>query len=158
MARYEFLPEESSAFLDASSSIHPIRTTTNGLTGFLDLDEATGELHVPLGELRSGNPLIDRETRRRLDTNRYPEITAVASSLEQEAGTTYRAAGKVTAMGETVDAEGELTLTPEGDDTLRIKGEQTFDVRQWGVQPPSLLVIKVHPDVIVRLDVVARRS
>lgn len=156
MARYEFVPEESTIALDASSSVHPIHSSTTGLTGFLDLDQQSGELHVPLGELRSGNPLVDRETRRRLDTKRHPEITAEVRSIENTSGDTYRASGTITAMGESVDADGELAVTREGDDTLRVEGEQTFDVRSWGLQPPKLLMVKVHPDVTVRVSVVAR--
>ncbi|MEZ5171159.1 MAG: YceI family protein [Acidimicrobiia bacterium] len=156
MARYEFVPGESTIALDASSSVHPIHTSTAGLTGFLDLDRQEGELHVPLGELRSGNPLIDRETRRRLDTKRHPEITAVVSTLTKTDEHTYATAGTIEAMGETVEAEGVLTITP--DDSLRITGTRSFDVRDWGLQPPKLLMVKVHPDVTAHISLLARPS
>ncbi|MCZ7529445.1 MAG: YceI family protein [Acidimicrobiia bacterium] len=175
MVRYEIVSDSSEIQLDASSSVHPIHTSTRGLTGFVELDDtdgvfslsespagsSPGELHVPLGELRSGNPLIDRETRRRLDTKSHPEISGMLTSLSHVEGDRYAATGSVDLMGESVDVEGELTISygeaaDAGDDTLRIEGEQVFDVRDWGIKPPKLLVVKVHPDVTVRISLLLR--
>jgi hypothetical protein len=43
------------------------------------------------------------------------------------------------------------------ENTLEVEGERPFDMRQFGLEPPSLLLVKVHPDVKIRAKVVARR-
>ncbi len=148
--------------------MHPIHSTSTGLAGFVHLDvearrpdagpgATLGRLEVPLGELRSGNPLIDRETRRRLDTKQHPSIVAELARLTELDDGRYGAEGKITAMGETSAVSGELTIAVGDDGRLTIEGEQEFDVRDWGVQPPKLLMLKVYPDVVVRVRLVARR-
>ncbi len=35
--RYELVPEESQVWIEGSSSVHPIRATASGLTGWVEL-------------------------------------------------------------------------------------------------------------------------
>src|SRR5204862_503210 len=78
-------PERSAVLIDATSSVHPIRTRTEGLEGSIEFDVhtdgrinvgagMTGELSLPVERLRSGNPLEDRELRRRIAARRFPTI------------------------------------------------------------------------------------
>lgn len=158
--RYELDPDRSRFRITAESSVHGIHATTDGLTGFLELDEdgsserAAGRLVVPLTALRSGNPLVDRETRRRLDVKRHPEILGELVELSPLGEGRYRARGAITLMGATVDAEGEIRIEQRSGE-VGIEGERTFDVRDWGLQPPRLLLLKVDPNVRVRIDLVA---
>lgn len=164
MPRYEFDSDRSRFEIDAESSVHGIHAGTEGLTGFVDLPagedaagSAPGRLVVPLGGLRSGNPLVDRETRRRLDVKRHPEIVCELTELTVLDGDRYRAHGTITLMGRTVEAEGEVRID-ERDDGIAISGSRTFDVRDWGLEPPRLLLLKVDPDVDVRIDLRATIS
>lgn len=160
MPRYELDPDRSRFHIEAKSSVHGIHATTDGLTGFLELGEpgvaerAAGRLVVPLTALRSGNPLVDRETRRRLDVKRHPEIVCDLASLSPLDADRYRAQGTITLMGATVEAEGEIRIEQRADE-IGIEGERSFDVRDWGLQPPRLLVLKVDPQVEVRIDLIA---
>src|SRR6516162_1782848 len=85
MARYRIVPDRSRVIIDARSSLHPIHTETDGLEGWLELEvepggrvdlsaAAAGHLQLAVSRLRSGNPLEDREPRRRIDARRYPVI------------------------------------------------------------------------------------
>jgi hypothetical protein len=49
-----------------------------------------------------------------------------------------------------------LTISLLDDHTLEIKGEITIDVRNFNVDPPKLLMVKVHPEVKAKLQVVAK--
>ena len=51
-----------------------------------------------------------------------------------------------------------MTISAPDEHSLVIEGEQTFDIRDFGVQPPKILMLKVHPDVRVRVKVVARQE
>ncbi|HEY2429754.1 MAG TPA: hypothetical protein VGI06_12540 [Acidimicrobiales bacterium] len=41
------------------------------------------------------------------------------------------------------------------DHTVRLSGERTFDVREFGMEPPRILTLRVHPDVVVKVEIVA---
>ena len=153
MARYEFVPEKSRVIIDGRSSVHPIHSSTDGLEGFIDLQTGEGRVSFAVARLRSGNPLEDREMKRRIDAKNYPTIEGGLTSLE--AG---HAVGELTFRGVTKTVNGELTITPVDDDTIEVSGESTFDVRDFGMQPPRILMLRVHPDVKVRIEITARRS
>ena len=42
--------------------------------------------------------------------------------------------------------------------TLQLDGQATFDIRDFGMEPPRILMFKVRPEVDVRVEVVARKE
>ena len=42
--------------------------------------------------------------------------------------------------------------------TLEIEGERVFDLRDYGLEPPRILMLKVYPEVRVRAQVIAERG
>ena len=135
--------------------MHPIHSRTDGLEGFIDLDLAQGELSLDVARLRSGNPLEDRELKRRIDARRHPVITGRLTELhDTEEPDRYLVVGEITFKGVTRICEDEMTFTRD-DDTLRLEGTTTFDIRDWGMEPPRILMLRVHPEVTVTLDAVA---
>jgi hypothetical protein len=42
--------------------------------------------------------------------------------------------------------------------TVRLMGRSTFDIRDFGMEPPRILMLRVHPEVTVRIDLVAESS
>lgn len=161
MTRYEIDPDNSQVWIEGSSSVHPIHATATGLRGFLTLgwkgatlraDTAvTGRVEIDVDRLRSGNDLVDRETRRRIDARRHPLIVGEITAVEHVGRDSVALRGTIAFRGETRDVTGEVRAERADDGSLRVEGEQTFDVRDWGLQPPRLLMLRVHPDVRVRI-------
>lgn len=159
MAKFEFVAGRSELSLEAESSVHPIHASTTKLEGYFEaellangqLDLSTppaGRLEVYIENLESGNKLIDRETQRRLNIRRFPSI--VAKVVEIRPGDSdghYRATGDLTFHGETRQLENGLTVRQLDQRTIEISGQITVDVRNFGVEPPKLFMLKVHPDV-----------
>ena len=54
--------------------------------------------------------------------------------------------------------EEEMTMTQDDDGTLQLEGESTFDIRDFGMEPPRILMLKVEPEVSVRVEIVAERE
>jgi polyisoprenoid-binding protein YceI len=176
MTHLAFVPDDSRLAVHASSSLHGIDADAAGVEGALDLELAPDgsiDLSAPVGatltfelaRLSSGNPLNDAVTEKRLDVRRYPLVEATLTSIEakgagDEPGTwRYGVRGELTLHGVTQPLEGEIGFRAgAGGRTVQIWGEQVIDVRAWKIKPPTLGLIKVHPDVRVRLDAVARRS
>jgi polyisoprenoid-binding protein YceI len=149
IARFTIDPEQSQVWIDGSSSVHPIRATATGLTGWYEPDGG-GFVEIPVARLRSGNPLVDRETRRRIDARRFPTIAGELTELRDTGDGVLHARGTITFRGIAVEVEGDLVVTLR-DGGLTITGEQTFDVRDWGLEPPRFAMLQVHPTVTVRI-------
>jgi polyisoprenoid-binding protein YceI len=168
VTEYQIVPERSSVWIDARSSVHPIHSRTDGLTGRIELQltktgrissttTPSAHLELPVDRLRSGNPLEDRELRRRIDARRHPTIEGDLTGIAPtpEAGR-YRVSGAVTFRGVTRPHDGEMAIEPLDGGLLRWSGGSTFDVRDFGMEPPRILMLRVEPLVAVRVEVVAR--
>lgn len=175
---YTFVPQDSRLFIHASSSIHGISTDADGVEGTLELTVASdgsidltkpvkGSLRFEITRLSSGNPIYDIETERRIEAKQYPLVEATLTSLEllgpaeDNGGFTYRVNGELTFHGVTRSLDGEISfqVSTSGEGaatTLHMRGEQVIDVRDWKINPPKLGLIRVHPDVRVRLEACAR--
>lgn len=163
--RFELDPTRSSVTVHASSSLHPI-TTEAPATGWLDVGldadgrvdpagSVAGRIEVALGAMRSGNPLIDREAERRLHLRRHPTVTGTLTELVAE-GDGYAGTGILDFHGVQRPLDGVLDLWADVDDgTLTLSGSTELDVTDFDVQPPSLLVVKVHARVRIELAAVA---
>jgi len=170
LAGYRIVPEASNVAIAAKSSLHPINTRTDGLEGMLDLDVRDGarvnldaqpkaKLSLPVGRLKSGNALEDRELQRRIDARRYPTINGELDEL-RDAGADgrYVARGELTFRGVTRTYEDEIVIAAVDDRTLRLTGEHTFDIRDFGMEPPKILMLRVEPMVTVRVEIIARKD
>jgi polyisoprenoid-binding protein YceI len=170
MARYTIDPDRSTVTIEASSSVHPIHSEVGGLEGWVEVEpdadgridlaaDPSARLEFPVDLLRSGNPLEDRELRRRIDAKHFPTIVGELESLAPgEAVGSYEVTGALTFMGQTKRYVHDMTWTFEEDGALRLQGAAEFDVRDFGMEPPKILMLKVHPEVDVTIDVIAVRD
>ena len=169
MSRYRIVPERSRIWVDARSSLHPIHVETTGLHGQLDATVAdgglvpggstTGSIEIEVDRMKSGNVLYDRELERRLEARKYPfirgsvrEVTALGD------GQRYRVLGQLEFHGVARPVEGEVRLRVVDERTLEIEGERVFDLRDYGLEPPRILMLKVYPEVRVRAQVIAEQE
>jgi hypothetical protein len=167
MTRYRILGDASEVVIDARSNVHPIHQRARGVDGFVDLvlhDDgtvdlthgATAEISLATDRLVGGNPLETRELRRRIDARNHPTITGRLDELRAaDAPGAYLARGTVTFRGESRAAEDELRIARDGQGTLHVDGTHEFDIREFGMEPPRVLVMRVEPVVRIRIDVVA---
>jgi polyisoprenoid-binding protein YceI len=169
VARYLVVSDESPVTIDASSSMHPVRATSTALAGTVefelgdhgrpDLDRPyRAELRLALTSIRSGNRLQDREMHRRLDSRHHPEIAVEATEVTRSGGDQhYRAIARLTVRGFTREVDADIRLAIDGDRVV-IEGERVIDMRWFGIQPPRLVLLKVQPEVVVRVRITARRQ
>lgn len=169
LTRYTFDPEVSRASFDGRSSLHAIHHEVAGVEGHVDLevlpdgsiDESTapsGQLSIPVDRLRSGNSLQDSEMRRRLDSKAHPNIEGKVLEMTRVGRSqAYRVRGKVTVNGVTCEHEDEVMLEVVDDRAIRLTGYSTFDVRDYGISPPRLLLLRIDPMLTVQVDIRAVR-
>lgn len=167
MARYRIVPEQSHVWFDARSSLHPIHSGTDGLEGYIEIDFApdgavdlaaqpSGKLSLPVSRLSSGNRIEDRELHKRIDARRYPTIEGVLDKMERSgADGSYDVSGQITFRGVSRHYKDELSVHPVDDETVQLAGKSRFDIRDFGMEPPRMLMLKVDPEVDVRVEIVA---
>ena len=168
--RFSLDPIHSCVWVDARSSLLPIATQTRGLQGWvevaLDADGTVnldtpvqGRLEISVDRFSSGNQLYDRELKRRIDARRHPMIIGQITGVRAtEIAGRYRVAGDLSFHGETRDFEHEMTIAVHQESSIELKGSRVFDIREFGMKPPSMLMLKVYPEVAVRVELYGSRE
>jgi len=161
LIRYTLDSDRSCIWVSGRSSLHPINTETRGITGWfeaatradgsLDLEEAvSGELELAVEHLTSGNQLYDRELRRRVEARRYPTISGRLTEVALDgAHPDYMVTGEVSFHGKTRTYAHGMQIDVR-DDEITLSGEDVFDIREFGMKPPSMLMVRVYPEIAVR--------
>jgi polyisoprenoid-binding protein YceI len=161
LTRYRISPEQSTVTIVGETSLYPItvNVTPQGWVeaaiaegAFASDGQLTGEVEIAVIEFRSGNPLVDRETRRRLNAKRYPTIKGTLTEVVALAGPTATIKGRVNFLGNDVELEGDISLIDDVDPAIHLSGSGQMDVQWWGLEPPTLLVLKMEPVVSVSID------
>lgn len=163
LTRYSFDSLRSCVWVSARSSLHPINTETRGITGWfeaatnpagsLDLAQpVSGELELAVERLTSGNQLYDRELRRRMDARRYPTIAGrITNTVIDGTHPDYFVTGEISFHGKTRTFSHGMQIEVR-DDGVSLTGEDVFDIREFGMKPPSMLMVRVYPEISVRVE------
>ena len=169
MPRFRVNTARSTVKVGLRVNLHPSHIDANALSGFIEcevdeqgkprLDQPYGaELTLPVEAIKSGNGIQDREMRRRFDVSRYPTITATVTRGEALEGEgRYRAVAQLTMHGQTREITGDVQLGVNGT-TMSIDGQQVINVKEFGIDPPRLIILKVEPDVDLQVHIVAERE
>ena len=167
--RYTFDSERSCIWVSGRSSLHPINTETRGITGWfeaaaradgsLDLEQPiSGELQLEVSRLTSGNQLYDHELQRRIDARRYPNIQGRVTRLAADGKPPrYLVTGDIAFHGKTRSFEHGMEIRL-GEEEVSLTGEYVIDIRQFGMKPPSMLMIRVYPEIEVRIELYGTRT
>jgi polyisoprenoid-binding protein YceI len=163
LTRYTLDSVRSCVWVSGRSSLHPINTETRGITGWfeaatradgsLDLDQhVSGELELAVERLTSGNQLYDRELRRRMDAKRFPTIAGRLTHIAlQGAHPDYMVTGQVSFHGKTRTFAHDMQIEAL-DEGIALTGEDVFDIREFGMKPPSMLMVRVYPEISVKVE------
>ena len=161
-------PERSAVLIDVRSTAGPLSFGTLGVTGTIHAAFAdgvlrtdippSGHLTIDVSGLNSGNRLYDAELLRRIDARGYPAaFVELGECALSGPGPRYRLAGELTFHGVTRPAEGTVTVDALSDRRLVITGEQVFDIRDFAIPSPTMLMLRIFPDVRVHLHAEAER-
>jgi DNA-binding PadR family transcriptional regulator len=167
LRRYRLLEDRSVILVDVRSSVGPISFGALGVRGWVDAAVPDGavrlaragvaaQVRLAVEDLRCGNSLYDAELLRRIDARQYPWVTVELRGCTPLGPTNRcRVAGDVTFHGVTRSAEGTVSAEVGPDGRLVVDGEQAFDIRDFDLDSPTVLMLRIYPDVRVRLHVEA---
>jgi hypothetical protein len=159
---FDVLPGRSAVLVKARSNVGPISFATTDIEGTFsavvkDRQLVTdglveGHLMVSLKALTSGNILYDTELRRRIDTRRFPSaILDLQSATRTEDQTGYELNSTIELHNVTRSISGSVSVEISPQNTVIVRGEQTLDVRDFNLEAPATLALKIYPDVWVEL-------
>ena len=159
---YTVIPGRSAVLIKARSNVGPISFATSevegtlsavfgdgliGATGILD-----GRLSISLKGLTSGNNLYDTELRRRIDARRHPLAILELTSATSVPGTTkYELVSSIEFHNMTRTISGVASIEISRENTVVVRGEQILDVRDFNLETPTTLALKIYPDVLVEM-------
>ena len=165
-SRFRVVPDRSAVMIDARSSVGPITFGAIGVTGTIEAAVAgrrvcsdpfpTAHLEIEVDQLRSGNSLYDAELLRRIDARRHPTVSLDLRACTAVGSTgRYQLMGEVTFHGVSRPLDGTVSVAMSSDHALVIRGEQVVDIRDFGVVSPTVLMLRIYPDVVVGLQIEA---
>jgi polyisoprenoid-binding protein YceI len=161
---YQVEPSRSLVCATIYSSLHSIERS-GPISGEVDVTDGSaaeaipvaGQLLLDLTTMVSSDRLYDRELETRLDIHRYPRVTARLTEVVPDgAAGCFRMAGELSFHGRTNEVHGTATVQVSADE-VHLSGAMTLDVREFGIDPPKILLLKVKPVVDVALDLLAYR-
>ena len=158
------VPSKSAVAFDATHPLGDFGGRADGVTGEFQADISdlragvTGVLRVRAAALRTGNESRDRDMRRLLEVERYPEIRFTI--------------GGVDASFNSINAAADVLLTVKGglalrgverplaflararirDDRIWVRGESQFRLTDFGIKPPTRLFFSVGNTVAISFD------
>lgn len=169
MQRFDIDPVRSTIVVEARSSVGPIVWEAADPRGefTLALDEGrvepgtapAGWLELPLDSLSSGNRVYDAELQRRVDADRHPvaRLEVVRVSTGRAAGS-FHVGARLEFHGVSREIAGDVEVERLDDGRVVVTGEQMVDIRDFGLPAPTMLMLKVYPDVRVHLVVAGEPS
>jgi DNA-binding PadR family transcriptional regulator len=165
MTTFSVVPDRSVLLIEVRSTVGPISFGVMGLTGWARAGVRAGalafdvppsaHLEVAVDGLRSGNGLYDAELLRRIEARRFPRAHVDLRACAPLGGGHVMLEGELTFHGVTRPVEGTVSAGLRPDGVLVASGEQVFDIRDFGLVSPTVLMLRIFPDVRVRLHVEA---
>ena len=164
---HSLIPERSAVLLSVSTSLGPVNFGADGLEGFIEAavnhngiepDGAAAHVELLVNRLTSGNSAYDGELHRQIDARRYPTAYLDLHDATPVNGgpSTFEVHGEVTLRGVTVPAKGVVVTKSTEPGLLVISGEDSLNISEFGIPPPTLFMIKIDPEVKIRLYLEAR--
>ena len=166
LTSFRVRPDQAAVVLIARSSAGPITFGTTGIEGSIEAELSGGSiltqstpharLEVPVSQFTSGNQFYDGELLRRIDARRFPAAHVdLRRAVPVGQTSRYHVAGELTFHGVTQPLEGMVEISFPTAGTMIVEGRQVLDMRNFGITPPGLAMLKIYPEVRVELHLEA---
>ena len=157
------LSKESKLWLEGTSTARNFKCTAGTLDVSVKSEPTappsklvqSASLIVPVSSLDCSNKTMNEHMRKALKASANPQISWKLDSYSVT-GSTVVMNGLLTIAGRTNPIEITGTGAADANGTIRIKGSKEFNMTQYGVKPPSLMLgtMKVRDPVKVSFDLV----
>lgn len=165
--RYRIDAARSRVIVTARSNVHDTEAKWDKMSGHIEVDPAavadgaTAAIDVDMTSFDAGDWLKNRKLKKDLDVAKHPtasfELTELSDLKEQDDRTIAQASGVIRWRGReaTIAATGHATV---GDREISARASFDLNVRDLGVTPPKILMLKVEEIVSITVELTAVRS
>lgn len=164
--RFVVVPERSAILIRARSNVGTIEFGATGVRGSVEVVVRDGvadsggpvraRLEVDISTLTSGNSLYDAELMHRIHARSHPVAVVELDDVGPlGSGGRTEVAGRMTLHGVTAELNGVVGVSVSGDTGLVVSGEKIIDIRDFQIAAPTMLMLKIYPDVRVFLHLEA---
>lgn len=167
-SRFSVDPTSCAVLIEARSTVGAVRFGSTEISGIIEVvragdvvDTRTGPracLTIPLASLSSGNALYDAELQQRLAVRRFPVVTLELVEATLLAGCDYRVTGTMSIHGVTATMSGGVSFSFPAPGSVLVTGEHLVDIRDFNIEIPSVLMLRIYPEVKVSLYLRATQS
>jgi polyisoprenoid-binding protein YceI len=140
----------------SSVPLHTFDGKSSHLVGRISLVDSTVDFYVDLTTLKTGIGKRDKDMRKTLETNDYPFAEffgRLISPFDASTGAVQPAivVGDFAIHGVTrpIEVQGTLTRNDQG---LLVSAAWTINLKDYNIEPPSLLIMKVDELQQVRIE------
>jgi polyisoprenoid-binding protein YceI len=169
---FEVVPSKSSVTFTISTTFNEIEGKAKTFKGSLNIPDAAKDLAtgtsasivIDAKSMETGNKGRDKDMHKDvLESEKHPEIKiAIKKITADPALYTYKVSADVTMHGvtKTVDFKtSALSFTgADGKLSLSISGKVKINMTDWGMTPPSIVVNKVSPEVVIGWSLIAQQK
>lgn len=163
--RWHVVAERSTVVVAARSSMGPINFAAREPEGWIEatvVDDVVdltqpvaASVEFNLKNLRSGSDFYDMELLRRIDARRHPLTRVELRVAEHLGGDRFQLSGELSFHDQVRPITGAVTVKVD-DQRLLVEGEKVIDIRDFDVPAPTMLMVRIYPDVRVHLFLEAR--
>lgn len=170
LARVSFrvVPDRAAVVFVARSSAGTITFGATGIEGSIEAEvdgdavvssrvPPAARLEVPIEKLTSGNQLYDAELLRRVEARLFPNAIVELRQVSPVGATgRYHVEGDLTFHGVTQAMGGTVSVSFPSPGSIVVDGEQVLDMRLFEINPPTVAMLRIYPDVRVQLHIEAK--
>jgi polyisoprenoid-binding protein YceI len=158
------IPSRSAAFFEATHRLGDFGGRAEGVTGEFQADTAdlragvTGVARIRVVALRTGDDSRDRDMRKLLDVDRFPEIRFTIGGVDPSFNSVTPATDVLLTVKGGLALRGvERPATFQArvrlrDDRIWVRGESRIRLTDFGITPPSRFFFKVGDQVTIAFD------
>ncbi len=162
------VPEESEIAFDGRATLHGFTGTSQQVDGRVEVipvaieESSSGFVAVKAASLTTGNGLRDRNMRKLLEIDRYPEIRFTLGQVKvqklpsaEQKSAALTVTGRLQVRDVTRTLQLPVEVTPDAE-SITITGQVPFTFTDAGLTPPSFLFVTVENQLTIRFRLVAR--
>jgi polyisoprenoid-binding protein YceI len=87
-----------------------------------------------------------------MDARRYPTIAGRLTGITfGDAHPDYMVTGEISFHGKTKTFKHGMQISVH-EEGIALTGDDVFDIREFGMKPPSMLMVRVYPEITVRVE------
>jgi polyisoprenoid-binding protein YceI len=116
-----------------------------------DVTTLKGSVDVSLVELKSENEDRDEHMHETINVDKYAKTTYTINSVEKNTAGTYNISGTLSLHGITKNIDLLGTVIESGE-SVSINAKTTFNMSDFGIEPPSMLFLTVRDLLEMSID------